>query len=412
MLFEFSFYSSLLLIFFVHGFVYAILLWRKSVLNETASDKWLAIFLFLAILYIAPWMLGFAGWYDTQPYRDVLFYVPFLQLFFIGPVIFFYVQSLLNPSFRFSKKEIWHLIPGILYLLYSIVIVVTDKLVLHQYFFLADGADRDFDDWYQLSGYVSMIVYFIASIRFYYLYKKLLVQVMSNADTVLFKWIRNFLIAFLAILIVRFILFILSFSFNLRYWDTWWYFFAFSIAFYYIAVTGYANSIKTKMPFVTDLFTTKPALLLQYPAINNNIEEAEVVEIDNTDSTAQDNDFVNEWKEKILHAVVTEKLYEDTELSLTQMARQLNTNPSVLSKIINQGFQQNFNDFVNQYRVDAVKEKLKAGEQKIQTLLGIAYDCGFNSKATFNRAFKKTTGLSPKEWQEKVGSNEMDKKEI
>lgn len=406
MLFEFGFYSSLLLIFFVHGFVYAILLWRKSVLNETASDKWLSIFLFLSILYIAPWMLGFAGWYDAQPYRDVLFYVPFQQLFFIGPVIFFYVQSLLNPSFRFGKKEMMHLIPGILYLLYSIIIVVTDKLVLQKYFFLADGADRDFDTWYQVLGYVSMIVYFIASIRFYNLYKKLLVQVISNADTVLFKWIRNFLIAFLAMLIVRSILFIFSFSFNLGYWDTWWYFFAFSIAFYYIAVTGYANSIKTKMPFVTDLFTTKPALLLQYPPINNsNIEEAEVVEIDNTDSAPEDNNFINEWKEKILQAVVAEKLYEDAELSLTQMARQLNTNPSILSKIINQGFQQNFNDFVNFYRVDAVKKKLKAGEQKAQTLLGIAYDCGFNSKATFNRAFKKATGLSPKEWLEKGNSD-------
>ncbi len=408
MLFEFGFYSSLLLIFFVHGFVYAILLWRKSVLNETASDKWLSIFLFLSILYIAPWMLGFAGWYDAQPYRDVLFYVPFQQLFFIGPVIFFYVQSLLNPSFRFGKKEMMHLIPGILYLLYSIIIVVTDKLVLQKYFFLADGADRDFDTWYQVLGYVSMIVYFIASIRFYNLYKKLLVQVISNADTVLFKWIRNFLIAFLAMLIVRSILFIFSFSFNLGYWDTWWYFFAFSIAFYYIAVTGYANSIKTKMPFVTDLFTTKPALLLQYPPINNsNIEEAEVVEIDNTDSAPEDNNFINEWKEKILQAVVAEKLYEDAELSLTQMARQLNTNPSILSKIINQGFQQNFNDFVNFYRVDAVKKKLKAGEQKAQTLLGIAYDCGFNSKATFNRAFKKATGLSPKEWLGEGGSDNI-----
>jgi AraC-like DNA-binding protein len=43
---------------------------------------------------------------------------------------------------------------------------------------------------------------------------------------------------------------------------------------------------------------------------------------------------------------------------------------------------------------------LKAGEQKTQTLLGIAYDSGFNSKATFNRAFKKVTGLSPKQWLE------------
>jgi len=77
MLFQFSFYSSLLLIFFVHGLVYAILLWRKSVVNDSMPDRWLSLFLFLCIIYIAPWMLGFAGWYDTLPYLDYIFYFPF-----------------------------------------------------------------------------------------------------------------------------------------------------------------------------------------------------------------------------------------------------------------------------------------------------------------------------------------------
>lgn len=46
---------------------------------------------------------------------------------------------------------------------------------------------------------------------------------------------------------------------------------------------------------------------------------------------------------------------------------------------------------------------LSNGEQKQQTLLGIAFECGFNSKATFNRAFKKVTGVSPKEWLQQNG---------
>jgi len=404
MLFEFSFYSSILLIFFVHGLVYAILLWRKSIINDTVSDKWLGIFLFLCILYISPWMLGFAGWYDTQPYRDILFYVTFQHLFFIGPVIFFYVQSLLNPSFKFGKKEWLHLTPGILYCLYTLVIVVTDKLILHKYYFLDDGADREFDTWYQLAGYISMMSYFIACIRYYNLYKKLLVQVVSYADTVLFKWIRNFLFVFLIFLVVRFIFFILSFSFTMRYWDVWWYFLSFSILFYYIAITGYANSIKTKVPFKADLFNAKPALLLYYATAYNDFEEAEVIEMeDNTEENA-DNDFLKEWKPKILQAVVGEKLYEKPELSLTDLARQLGTNASVLSKVVNKGFAMNFNDFINYYRVQAVTEKLKAGEQKTQTLLGIAYDSGFNSKATFNRAFKKAIGVNPKEWLQQQAS--------
>lgn len=85
----------------------------------------------------------------------------------------------------------------------------------------------------------------------------------------------------------------------------------------------------------------------------------------------------------------------------TQLAKQLQTNPSVISRVINQGFQLNFNDFINQYRVEAVLQKFKKGPQKTQALLDIGYDCGFNSKATFNLAFKKINEVTPKEWLEK-----------
>jgi AraC-like DNA-binding protein len=408
MRFDFNFYSSLLLVFFVHGLVYAVLLFRKGIQNESPSDKWLSAFLFLCVLYIAPWMLGFADWYDNQPYRDMLFYIPMQHLYFMGPVIFFYVQSLLNPSFRFGKKERLHLLPGILYLLFCIVMVVTDKLILKRYFFLADGQDRDFDAWYQFSGLASMVFYFVLSLRYYRLYKKLMVQVISYADTVLFRWIKNFLVAFLLMQLLRvgadlFAQYIPALN---TYMQNWWFFLGFAVIFYYIAITGYSNSIETKVPFKLNLLTYKSSLLLQHSTMpvqrNNFTEGAEVIEIEDTQNNEQeDSGLLAEWKPKILELLQKEKVYEDPELSLTQVAKQLKTNASVVSKVINQGFQLNFNDLINNYRIGAVKEKLKAGEQKTQTLLGIAFDCGFNSKATFNRAFKKVTTLSPKEWLEK-----------
>ena len=55
----------------------------------------------------------------------------------------------------------------------------------------------------------------------------------------------------------------------------------------------------------------------------------------------------------------------------------------------------NFNDFVNQFRVAAIKERLAQGEHLQFTLLAIALECGFNSKATFNRVFKKWEGKTP-----------------
>lgn len=410
MYFQFGLRSSLLLIFFVHGLVYAILLWRKGVVNETVSDKWLSAFLFLCVLYISPWMLGFAGWYDTQPYRDILFYMPMQHLFLIGPVIFFYVQSLLNPSFKFGKKQWLHLLPGILYILYNIVMFVTDKFILKEYYFLADGTDRDFDVWYQYAGFASMLFYFFISMRYYGLYKKLMLQVISYADLVLFKWVRNFLLAFLCMQLLQILFFVLSkvHPFFGDYIGSWWYFFLFSLIFYYIAITGYSNSIETKVPFKLNLLQYKPTLLLgESPIVNSvnenySFEEAEVIEIEDVQQEKkEDRLLLQEWKPKIESLLTKDKLYEDPELSLTQMAKLLKTNPSVISKVVNQGFQMNFNDLVNYYRVEAVKEKLNAGEQKLQTLLGIAFDCGFNSKATFNRAFKKFAFVSPKEWNEK-----------
>lgn len=411
--FEFGFYSSLLLIFFVHGLVYAFLLCRKGIKNESSSDKWLGIFLLLCILYITPWMVGFAGWYDNQPYRDFLFYFPFQQLFFIGPVIFFYVQSLLNPAFKFGRKEWLHLIPGLLYLLFRFTMYVADKIILKRYFFLSGQTDPDFDSWYQYTGFIFMLLYFLLSLRYYMMYRKMMVQVISYADLVLFKWIRNFLFAFLLMLLLR-----LFFTFashipvfeKLAYVGPWWEYFSFAIIFYYIAITGYSNSIEAKVPFKLNLLNYKQAMLLQAPLqiISNDeyFEEAEIINISideekKANTTTTDNALVNEWRPQILQLVQHQKIYQDEELSLTQMAKQLGSNPSIISKAINQGFGLNFNDFINHYRIEAVKEKLQAGEQKTQTLLGIAYDCGFNSKATFNRAFKKATGQSPKEWMEK-----------
>jgi len=397
MYFSFGFYSSILLIFFVHGFVYAILLWRKGMINETASDKWLSTFLFLSILYIAPWMLGFGGWYDEQPYRDILFYTPFQHLYFIGPVIFFYVQSLLNPSFRFGRTAWWHLLPGILYLLFTVIMVVTDKLVLNDYFFLANGADPDFDTWYQLTGFISMLFYFLLSIRYYNLYKNLIVQTVSYADSVLFSWIKKFLLAFLIMLCVRFVFFIIEQFTELWYADTWWYFLTFAILFYYVAISGYANSVETKVAFKPNMMDSRPALLLNYQQENIWEEDAEIIEIEPTDKEqAASDEVLNEWKPKLLYLLQVEKLYENPELTLTEVAKQLQKSPSFISMVVNRGFAQNFNDLVNQFRIEAVKQKLNKGEHKDQTLLGIAYDCGFNSKATFNRAFKKATGQNPK----------------
>ncbi len=397
MLFQFGSYSSLLLISFTQGIIYSVLLLRKAIQTENKSNYWLSLFIFLCSLFIAPWMLGFAGWYDNQPYRDFMFYMPFQHLFFIGPLIYFYTQSLLNPSFRLTKNNFLHLLAGILYLVYSVVIWVYDQLILQEYYFYADGMDKDFEEWYQKLGLFSMIVYFILSIRYYNVYKKLMFQVVSYADSVLFKWIRNYLIAFLVMLLLPILFDIIGYFYPemKSYQGSWWFYLFFSIVMYYIAITGYSNPTNATIPFKVSLFDKNPILLLD----SNTSDEVESV-IDIVHETFEDTNSpeISLWKSKIETLIQEEQLYQNPELTLTDLAKKLETNASVISKTINQGFQMNFNDCINNYRIKAVKNSFANGEHKKSTLLGIAYDCGFNSKATFNRAFKKNTGKTPKEF--------------
>ncbi len=126
-----------------------------------------------------------------------------------------------------------------------------------------------------------------------------------------------------------------------------------------------------------------------------------------------ENESLEHWKSRILDLIETEKVFLNPNLTLMDMANLLNTNQTLVSKMINQGFRMNFNDFINEFRVKDVIEAFHQGKYKKHTLLGISFDSGFNSKTSFNRSFKKHTGLSPKEYlsklketpQEPVGGN-------
>jgi AraC-like DNA-binding protein len=89
------------------------------------------------------------------------------------------------------------------------------------------------------------------------------------------------------------------------------------------------------------------------------------------------------------------KFYLDENMTLTLLASKVELNPTYLSQVINQGYGINFHDFVNKYRVDAAKQMLRSEENDHLSFLGIALECGFKSKSTFNKFFKKYSGMTP-----------------
>jgi AraC-like DNA-binding protein len=104
---------------------------------------------------------------------------------------------------------------------------------------------------------------------------------------------------------------------------------------------------------------------------------------------------------QLLTLMEEEKLYLDPELSVTKLARCLGLAKEHISQIINQQFYMNFNQFLNKYRIEEAKKRLKDPKENQYVVLKIAYDVGFNSKSTFNTAFKKFTGMSPSQFREK-----------
>jgi YesN/AraC family two-component response regulator len=91
----------------------------------------------------------------------------------------------------------------------------------------------------------------------------------------------------------------------------------------------------------------------------------------------------------------TEKVFKNEELSLAQLAEQLGVHPNNLSQVINTYENKNFYDYINTLRIEEFKALVLLPENSRYTFLSLAFECGFNSKTSFNRNFKKITGQSP-----------------
>jgi AraC-like DNA-binding protein len=386
---NFNLQFASLAFFALNGLFFASFILIKSINEENAEGKWLSSFVFLCSLYVCPYMFGYMNWYALDGYREFLFYVPFQQLFLLGPIFYGYILNVLEPNrLHFQGKSLFHFLPAFLYAAYSLVSYIGDAWILEKAFFYADGRDKDLLPWYQFTGLLSMIYYFMVSLKSYKKYQNRIVQELSYADSVIYKWVQLFLICLILILTAR-IIFIVLFpnfgSFRLKYW----YYLVFSILIYFLTLKGYTHLITT---INLNYLQKNAARTFLDNAENNHLVEAKPFQKPLSEGQ------LSQHKIDLGFTFEQERLFENPQLSLQDVAAKMEWSLRETSQIINQGFGKNFNDFVNAYRVDAVKEKLAKGEQAHHTLLAIALDCGFNSKSTFNRVFKRITEQTPLEY--------------
>ncbi|MCD4698335.1 MAG: AraC family transcriptional regulator [Bacteroidales bacterium] len=138
-------------------------------------------------------------------------------------------------------------------------------------------------------------------------------------------------------------------------------------------------------------------------AIFINLSEPELQTENNTrkyKSTGLSSENAKLITPKVLEYMKSEKPYLDSELSLVKLAGLLNIPHHHLSQVINEQLEKNFFEFINEYRVEEVKQLMAKNKDRKFTLLSIAHDGGFNSKSSFNSIFKKYTNNTPKEYME------------
>jgi AraC-like DNA-binding protein len=109
---------------------------------------------------------------------------------------------------------------------------------------------------------------------------------------------------------------------------------------------------------------------------------------------------VDVYYSSLIRLMESEKLFLDSRLSIKTIADKLGLSVNHLSQVINQQSRKNFFNFINEYRVEEAKKLLLDQSNKKYTILAIAYDCGFNSKSSFNTIFKQYTGKTPSEFIE------------
>lgn len=148
------------------------------------------------------------------------------------------------------------------------------------------------------------------------------------------------------------------------------------------------------------IFTNQQVLELSSANEYNEFAELSVAapEISKYDKSALSGSQLKAIHGELVQLMKQKELFLTPELTLTMVAEELKIHPNTLSQVINSVEQKNFFDYVNTLRIEEFKQRIAKQEHQKYTLLSLAYECGFNSKTSFNRNFKNLTGKSPSEY--------------
>ena len=279
----------------------------------------------------------------------------------IPPMVYLFLKSLTNDQWRFSwRRDIWHFWA---YGVYFIEHLIVGTIGLNDKNFVKWWGGLSFLDYFGFAlNWGIEIYYFILSYRLYQEYRKWTFNEFSDPEQVSFKWFRNYLIVKFMVTIIAIVNSIyvqLSPENGSQFYALMWVGYLMdTILIYYLSISAYAQARVRAVRFNENdtKFVEIPLKMLEKPAYTeggiNEIKQ-ENIKIKNPISEED----LNTWTNKVLTLFEKEQPYLNPELTLSDLADKLKTNTSILSQVINTGFNKNFNDFVNEYRVEDFKKK-------------------------------------------------------
>ncbi|MGN6638961.1 MAG: helix-turn-helix domain-containing protein [Mucilaginibacter sp.] len=356
----------------LHGLVLSIVLAYHS--KKIRSNFWIAILIFVIAEISLVNEAQQSGYLEAH--SRIMPFIPILRMA-VGPLLYFYIRSLVSNQVRLDRKDYWHFFPLLLDMQFLVITILYISGILaipsvQQFYFkpavqgflFRRSAIVD-----NLPVLASLSIYSIVCLR---MIRNQLSDTNQSAYKLAdLKRARNIvymIIAQTAGLLVTIVLY--------SYTLVWSYYIIFIPATIFIYWTGMAIYKRQSNMTAQDV-----------------LEYAKPSKVYFTDEEASCH------KSKLICLMETDKIYLNSSLKMDMLADKLSLTERSISNLLNHHIGKSFNDFVNEYRIDEAKRKLVDPSCRQFTIAAIGLDCGFNSLATFQRCFKQFTGLTPGQYQ-------------